>query len=56
MNLFAGLEKFGIKADNTTDLFEDEKKPAASADGGKIRGCSDRGQFSVRQGNPLYCL
>ena len=25
MNLFAGLEKFGIKADNTTDLFEDEK-------------------------------
>lgn len=26
MNLFAGLEKFGIKADNTTDLFEDEKK------------------------------
>ena len=35
MNLFAGLEKFGIKADNTTDLFEDEKKPAASADGGK---------------------
>ena len=31
MNLFAGLEKFGIKADNTTDLFEDEKKPAAPA-------------------------
>ena len=25
MNLFAGLEKFGIKADNTTDLFEDEQ-------------------------------
>ena len=24
MNLFAGLEKFGIKADNTTDLFKVE--------------------------------
>lgn len=55
MNLFAGLEKFGIKADNTTDLFEDEKSrqhPLMVEN----RGCSDRGQFSVRQGNPLYCL
>lgn len=26
MNLFAGLEKFGIKADEKTDLFEEDKK------------------------------
>lgn len=26
MNLFSGLEKFGIKADDTTNLFEEEKK------------------------------
>ena len=45
MNLFAGLEKFGIKADNTTDLFEDEKKPAASADGEKQRLLRQRTVF-----------
>ena len=45
MNLFAGLEKFGIKADNTTDLFEDEKKPAASADGGKTEAAPAEGRF-----------
>lgn len=26
MNLFAGLEKFGIKTENTTDIFEEENK------------------------------
>ena len=45
MNLFAGLEKFGIKADNTTDLFEDEKKPAASADGGKTEAAPTEDSF-----------
>lgn len=30
MNLFSGLEKFGIKADDTTNLFEEEKKDAGA--------------------------
>ncbi len=34
MNLFAGLEKFGIKADENASLFEEEKKANASANGG----------------------
>ena len=36
MNLFAGLEKFGLKADENVDLFadeKDEKKNAQNADG-----------------------
>ena len=45
MNLFAGLEKFGIKADNTTDLFEEEKKPAASANGGKKEAAPTEDSF-----------
>ncbi len=35
MNLFAGLEKFGIKADGTANIFEDEKKSNAAAGGGE---------------------
>ncbi len=27
MNLFSGLEKFGIKATDSTDLYADEKSP-----------------------------
>lgn len=34
MNLFSGLEKFGLKANDTTSLFEDEKKDT-SQDGAK---------------------
>lgn len=33
MNLFAGLEKFGIKAGDTANLFEEEKKVSTGADG-----------------------
>lgn len=35
MNLFAGLEKFGLKADDTTSLFEEEKKVVVKEDGTK---------------------
>lgn len=31
MDLFAGLEKFGLKTKNVESLFEEEKKPAADA-------------------------
>lgn len=31
MDLFAGLEKFGLKTQNVESLFEEEKKPAAEA-------------------------
>lgn len=33
MNLLAGLEKFGLKAENTTNLFEEEKKKTMDASG-----------------------
>ncbi len=33
MNLLAGLEKFGIQADDTTNLFEDEKKKSVTENG-----------------------
>lgn len=33
MNLLSGLEKFGLKAEDTTDLFAEEKKQKANADG-----------------------
>lgn len=35
MNLLAGLEKFGLKAEDTTDLFKEEKKVAADVEGDK---------------------
>lgn len=35
MNLLAGLEKFGLKADDTTNLFEEEKKKSTSSEQGK---------------------
>ncbi len=33
MNLLSGLEKFGLKADETTNLFEEEKKTVVAEDG-----------------------
>ena len=35
MNLLSGLEKFGLKAEDTTNLFEEEKKVTVAADGTK---------------------
>lgn len=35
MNLLAGLEKFGLKAENTTNLFEEEKKASVESEGEK---------------------
>lgn len=35
MNLFSGLEKFGLKAEDTTNLFAEEKKMNTAADGEK---------------------
>ncbi len=35
MNLFEGLEKFGLKADETKNLFEEEKKSTGAAGDGK---------------------
>lgn len=35
MNLLAGLEKFGLKAEDTTNLFAEEKKANANGDGAK---------------------
>ena len=35
MNLFEGLEQFGLKAQEMNNLFEDEKKIVKSADGNK---------------------
>ena len=35
MNLFEGLEKFGLQAQNVGSLFEEEKKVVTNADGSK---------------------
>ena len=32
MNLFEGLEQFGLKAQEMNNLFEDEKKPPPDSD------------------------
>ena len=32
MNLFKGLEKFGLKTEGTENLFEEEKRTNASTD------------------------
>lgn len=37
MNLFAGLEQFGIKAEDTKSLFEEEKKPTVQAADGSVQ-------------------
>ena len=36
MNLFEGLEKFGLKTEGVTSLFEDEKKKTAAEDGKSV--------------------
>lgn len=46
MNLFAGLEKFGIKAEDTTNLFEDEKKgKSTDAEGNVKEEIPEEGSF-----------
>ena len=35
MNLLSGLEKFGLKAEDTTNLFAEEKKEVVGEDGTK---------------------
>ena len=35
MNLFEGLEKFGLQAQKVENLFEEEKKTVTNADGSK---------------------
>lgn len=37
MNLFEGLEKFGLKAEDTNSLFEEEKKPSTAAADGTVK-------------------
>ena len=38
MNLLSGLEKFGLKAEDTTNLFAEEKKEVVGEDGTKQGG------------------
>ncbi|MDD6306002.1 MAG: DUF2225 domain-containing protein [Clostridiales bacterium] len=45
MNLFAGLEKFGLKAEGTTSLFEEEKKVTTTADGTQKEEIPDEDSF-----------
>ena len=45
MNLFAGLEKFGLKAEETTNLFEEEKKVTTAADGTQKEEIPDEESF-----------
>ena len=45
MNLLAGLEKFGLKAEDTTNLFEEEKKTVAASGEGKKEEVPEEGSF-----------
>lgn len=45
MNLLSGLEKFGLKAENTTNLFEEEKKETVASDGTKTEAVPEEGGF-----------
>lgn len=45
MNLLSGLEKFGLKAEDTTNLFEEEKKVTVAADGTKTEEAPDENSF-----------
>lgn len=45
MNLLSGLEKFGLKADETTSVFEEEKKVVVAEDGTKQEAAPDEGSF-----------
>lgn len=45
MNLLSGLEKFGLKAEDTTNLFEDEKKVSVAEDGTKQEAVPEEGSF-----------
>lgn len=45
MNLLSGLEKFGLKAADTTNLFEEEKKATVAEDGTKQEAVPEEGSF-----------
>lgn len=45
MNLLSGLEKFGLKADNTTNLFEEEKKVVVTENGTKKEAAPNESSF-----------
>ena len=45
MNLLSGLEKFGLKADDTMNLFEEEKKVVVAEDGTKKEAVPDESSF-----------
>lgn len=45
MNLLSGLEKFGLKVDDTTNLFEEEKKVVVAEDGTKKEAAPDESSF-----------
>lgn len=45
MNLLSGLEKFGLKAEDTTNLFEEEKKVTVAADGTKKEAVPEEASF-----------
>lgn len=45
MNLLSGLEKFGIKADDTTSLFEEEKKGTEESEGTNTETVQDENTY-----------
>lgn len=45
MNLLSGLEKFGLKAESTTSIFEEEKKTTTTAQGTKKEEAPDESSF-----------
>lgn len=45
MNLLSGLEKFGLKTEKTTNIFEEEKKTTAASQGAKKEEVVDESSF-----------
>ena len=45
MNIFAGLEKFGLKAEDTSSLFEEEKKVVVNGDGSEHEAVPEEESF-----------
>ena len=56
MNLFKGLEKFGLKTEGTENLFEEEKRTNASTEQERQKKKYLLRNHSVRKSSALHCV
>lgn len=55
MNLLSGLEKFGLKAEDTTNLFAEEKKEVVGEDGTKQEAVPTEDSFLLDKACAVQC-